>query len=148
MAEYGNNYDFGESPFYKDDDGLPPLQQSRLNLNTDGVASADVVVIPFQNLPSFTEEVTLDEVIVRLKFSWNSAGSCWILDVLDSSGNMLLSGVTLLFGVDLMGKYHTSGLPGGNLFVVDKNMNHTVIGKDDFINGRGLLLVYVLRSSS
>jgi hypothetical protein len=116
---------------------------TRLDLSYSDLDDVDVVVIPFQNLPSFVEEIELDGVPVKLNLTWNSFDECWNLDILNTSDGPIISGVKLTIGYDLVSRYRVAGLPPGKLMVIDPTFKFDDIGYDDFVNKRGLQLVYV-----
>jgi len=64
-----------------------------------------------------TFTVTLSGVIYQLTVQYRAAGGTgWILDVADASGNLLVSGIPLVTGTDLLGQFGYLGF-GGRLWV-------------------------------
>ncbi len=54
-------------------------------------------------------------VQMRLNYQFND-DRCWILDIADADGNLLVCGIPLVTGADLLGQYASLGL-GAKLFV-------------------------------
>ncbi|WP_069705192.1 phage baseplate plug family protein [Burkholderia seminalis] len=64
-----------------------------------------------------TFTITLRGVIYQLTVQYRAAGGTgWILDVADASGNLLVSGIPLVTGTDLLGQFGYLGF-GGSLWV-------------------------------
>lgn len=55
-----------------------------------------------------------------MKLRWNGAASCWMLDIADSTGNPLVSGIPMITGADLLEQYRYLGI-AGQLFVQTDN---------------------------
>jgi hypothetical protein len=52
-----------------------------------------------------TLAVTLGGNQYNLRVLWNSAASCWVLDIYDASNNPVLLGVAIVTGVDLLRQF-------------------------------------------
>ncbi|EBU1222846.1 hypothetical protein CMS32_22630, partial [Salmonella enterica] len=63
--------------------------------------------------------VLLGGTTYTLRIIWRDAAG-WIMDVMDSSGAVLLSGVPLVTGVNLLQQYPQSGIDGELVVVTDK----------------------------
>lgn len=58
--------------------------------------------------------ITLGSVDYRLRLIYRDMpGAGWVLDILDTSGVAILSGVPLVTGVDLLSPYRHLGIGGG-----------------------------------
>lgn len=121
------------------------VKGNRLDLSWTLSDEVNMQVIPFQDLPAFTEEVELDGVPLKLSFVWNASNSAWILDIYNLAGVPVLAGVKVVLGFDLIGRYKRSGLPGGKLIVVDPGQRLDPIEYGDFTGSRGLQLIYLLK---
>lgn len=99
------------------------------------------VIIPMKNLPSFTEEITLDSIPYVLRFDYNSRGEDWYISFYDRDKILLASGIKLLLHYELIADYPDIGLPPGELWVFDSTDNLSNPGRDGFTNER-LSLVY------
>lgn len=65
-----------------------------------------------------SQEVTLDEIRVRVRAIYNGRQDRWLLDLLDIDDVPILAGLRLVPGVDLLAWYrHEARLPPGQLFV-------------------------------
>jgi hypothetical protein len=101
-----------------------------------------MIVIPFKEFPSFTEEITLDNVPYRLSFNWNTRGEFFSL-IFQSREEENLAAIKLVLEYELISNYPDYGLPPGKLYVVDTTDSTDNIGRDDFTNNRALQLIYV-----
>lgn len=59
---------------------------------------------------------TLSGVTYQLTLRWNVRSACWVMDLADSDGNPIRSGVPLVTGCDLFGQFEYLDL--GGAFVV------------------------------
>jgi hypothetical protein len=64
--------------------------------------------------------VTLAGVQYQLRVIWNAINESWTLDISDSSGNAILTGIPLVTGVDLLGQFGYLNF-GGQLIVQSAN---------------------------
>ncbi len=99
--------------------------------------------IPFKNVPSFIEEISLDNSTYKFLFNWNSIASHWTLTVLDQYKNILVAGIRVVLDMDLFEQYVDRNLPRGKLFVVDLSNNYNSISRFDFENERKLKILYI-----
>lgn len=79
----------------------------------------DVYEIPLSSEPQ-SLVVSLSGTAYRLTLVWNPVSSAWVLDIADTSGNAILSGVPLVAGADLLAPVAYLGL-GGALYVQTDN---------------------------
>jgi hypothetical protein len=100
------------------------------------------VQIPFKEAPSFIEQVTLDGSPYQLKIYWNTRSRFWTLAIFDLEDNLLLGGVKLVLGVDVLGGHPQAELPPGEIWVVDRGGGLSDPAYEDFWGDRGLLLLY------
>jgi hypothetical protein len=77
-----------------------------------------MLIIPATSYPNFTEEIVLGEQLLRVSFSWNSRGSFWTVSFRDRDETVLLAGVKLVMGQELVGRYPGIALPSGRWFCV------------------------------
>lgn len=76
--------------------------------------------IPFVNEDGNQEfDITLDEVVYRLRFTYNSRLNKWAMDILNSSGTELLCGILMVLGVDFLAQYVSKSLPSGKMYLVN-----------------------------
>ncbi len=50
-------------------------------------------------------QITLGTVAYNLVLRWNVPNNSWMMDILDDSGNQILSGVPLVTGEDLLSQF-------------------------------------------
>lgn len=53
---------------------------------------------------SQTFSTTLNGTQYQMRVVWR--GSCWFLDLMDSTGTMMIGGIPLITGADLLAQYH------------------------------------------
>lgn len=99
-----------------------------------------MVVVPFSGFASFTEEVTFDNVPLRLTFNWNNRGQFWTVDFRDTDDVLLAAGIKLVIDSELIQDYPDRGLPVGGLSVIDPAGLRERIGRDDL--GTETFIVY------
>tara|TARA_R100001480_G_C4631728_1_gene168022 strand:- start:235 stop:564 length:330 start_codon:yes stop_codon:yes gene_type:complete len=95
-----------------------------------------MITIPFQDSPDFLEEITLENTPYVLRFTFNSRGNFWTMDILDRDENDLINGVRLLLGVEFLRQHPDIGLPLGMMFVIDETGDTTPIQQGDFLSER------------
>jgi hypothetical protein len=100
-----------------------------------------MLVIPVKDYPSYTEEITLDGILYRLSFQWNYRGRHWTIDFYDADGNGLLTGVKIVKGYDLFGRFHNLLLPPGAMFALDEKGSYDRIEAGDLGNTVSLLYI-------
>jgi hypothetical protein len=101
-----------------------------------------MITIPFADFPSFTEEITIDNIPLRFVFRWNSIGNFWVMSIADRDQNPIVSGIKLVVQYEILSRYISILPVSGELYVVDGQGKYDEILQDDFTNGR-LELVYV-----
>lgn len=67
--------------------------------------------IPLSPTPQ-TFGITLNEVDYNLTFRWNQASQSWQLDITDVSNNMIVAGLAVITGADLLGQFAYLGIGG------------------------------------
>jgi len=100
------------------------------------------VEIPFKDLPSFIEEVTLDNTPYVLKFDYNSRVEAWYISFNNREQTPIVTGIKMVLFHELISEYPDRGLPPGELWVFDPTGGQNPPGREDFVNGRLVLLYY------
>ncbi|WP_436286583.1 phage baseplate plug family protein [Robbsia andropogonis] len=67
--------------------------------------------IPLSSKPQ-TLTVSLGGTTYQLTVKWNAVSSCWVLDIADSTGAGIVSGIPMITGADLLGQYAYLGISG------------------------------------
>jgi len=98
-----------------------------------------MIAIPFQDSPSFTEEVTIDGVVYLFEFNWNSRGEFWSMSIYDRDQNPLVLGIRMVIFHELIGQFVDRGLPPGELYVIDPSEDMTELEQDDLLSRAYLL---------
>ena len=71
-----------------------------------------VFEIPLSNAPQIISAI-LGGITYQLTLSYkNVAEGGWVMDIADASGNLLVSGIPLVTGVDLLAPYAYLGIAG------------------------------------
>jgi hypothetical protein len=65
---------------------------------------------------SQTFTISLASVIYKMRVQWRDKAQEWIVDLSDQDDNLLIAGVPLLPGADILGQYPELGV-GGELWV-------------------------------
>lgn len=92
------------------------------------------------DLPHQSFSVQLDGTVFRLRLRYNWRAGHWALDLADSSGAPLISGVAVRLGVDLLAQYADDRLPSGKLFAMNWVAPYQPPGRDNF--GTDVVLIY------
>lgn len=92
-------------------------------------------IIPFKDYSAFVEKVVLDGIPYQLRFWWNTTGEYWTMQMLNLSGTVLLSGIKIVLGIELISSFAWMGLPPGELYAVDTTGELDQIGEDDLSDG-------------
>jgi hypothetical protein len=92
----------------------------------------------------WTQTVDLSKVRYQLYFSWNTRMQSWSMSVMDSDGALLLGGIRLVSGIDLLKNYKASApqLPAGILRILDRHDDPSTaeLTRDNF--GTRFVLTY------
>ncbi len=56
--------------------------------------------------------IALANVTYALKLTWFDASNFWLMDIMDISGNVLIAGVPLVTGANLLAQYASVGIIG------------------------------------
>jgi hypothetical protein len=64
---------------------------------------------------------TLGEATYNFRLTYNVAqDSCWIMDIGDDNGTLLVAGIPLVSGADLLSQYRHLGFSGGLVVTTDR----------------------------
>ncbi len=78
-----------------------------------------MLTIPLRALPSYVQEVTLEDVPYRMVFKWNTRGEYYTVDIQTAEGVLIVAGLKLALNAALLRKHPGRGLPPGELLVID-----------------------------
>jgi len=100
-------------------------------------------LIPFKNLPAFTEEITLDNTPYVFDFIWNSRDSAWGMSILDREQTPLILGITLVINFELITKFsYIENFPQGQMYVVREDGTYDEIEQNELFNGTCSLIYF------
>ena len=91
------------------------------------------------DLDGYSFSIELDAVTYLLRFRYNDRMSVWLMDIADTGGNDVLSGVPLLTNCDLIGRFRSDALPPGRFLAFDTTGNAANAGRNDLGNNVKLL---------
>jgi hypothetical protein len=101
-------------------------------------------LIPLASTPQ-TFSISLNGITYQFTLHWNWVSASWILDIADSTGNPVLSGLPLVTGDDLLEQFDYLNF-GGQLVV---QTNNNVFAVPSFTNlGTQGNLYYVVGAST
>lgn len=89
-----------------------------------------------------SQTVTLDGVVYRMTFTWNTRRLAWDLSIGLSDGTPLVQGVKILPQLDLLGRHRDIRLPKGTLLSVDVQETDVAIRPEKSQLGTKLRLLY------
>ncbi|MBQ8091394.1 MAG: hypothetical protein IJ233_11690 [Pyramidobacter sp.] len=67
-----------------------------------------------------TLTISLGDVEYGLRLRWNDHAGLWILDISDADGNAIVTGISLVTGVDLLEQYQHLSF-GGSLYAYEND---------------------------
>lgn len=76
----------------------------------------------------------LDGSFYLFDFRFNSRATVWMMNIYDENSDIIRSGIPLLLGVDLLGRFQDSRLPPGPLFVMNLKDENVEASRDDLGN--------------
>lgn len=101
----------------------------------------DIQRVPVDSILSNKQFRTeLDAVFYLFDFRFNTRATLWMMNMYDEGGNIILSGIALLLGVDLISRFQDSRLPPGPLFMMNVKNDNIEATRDNF--GEDVLLLY------
>ena len=77
-----------------------------------------MMVLPF-NSKTGSYTLTLGSVVVKMTTKYNYSAECWMIDILDTEDNFILSGLMAVPNVDLLDPYPTESAFLGGLVVAE-----------------------------
>jgi hypothetical protein len=86
--------------------------------------------IPITNPPQ-TFAVDLAGLTYNMAIRWNTIAQVWVLDISDSTGNLLIGGIPLVAGVDLLEQFGYLNF-GGQLWAISTDTPLMPIPFTDF----------------
>ena len=97
-----------------------------------------MITINLANKNDFITEVNLDDEVF-FHFSWNDTIGFWSLTIENAYNDELVSSIVILPNRPLIAPVRRDELPLGELIAV-RDDNLQTIGRDDFINGKAVLI--------
>ena len=97
-------------------------------------------MVPMTNDGSSQRSIMLGSTYVSLVTRWNYTSKCWSLDLIDATSTVLLAGLKLIPGADILTPYTAvKALLGGSLFVYE---HHDEDYKDPEKLGTDVVLIW------
>lgn len=97
------------------------------------------MIVPFQNIASFSQQIVLDNEIFNMTINYNSSFDYWTMDLFDVNNNEIFTNAKLTTGVSIGKRLGKINQPKGD-FVVVFDSGYTP-GRHDF--NQNASLVYV-----
>jgi len=72
-----------------------------------------------QNLPLFSQRITLDGIEYLFQFAWNDREQRWYVSISDINDNPLAMGLKIVANVPLLRRFTNPSLPQGDLIACD-----------------------------
>ena len=95
--------------------------------------------IPLQNFGYYKQTIVLDKVPYVFVLKYNNAYDYYSLDILNIDGVLLIAGLKLVLGVDILTPYVNNLLPQGKLYCIAKNSNIERVSKDNILTDIALI---------
>lgn len=87
---------------------------------------AVILTFPMRNdLPQYSFNITLSGTIFQAQILYNGRMDRWIMNINDSAGNQILSGIPVLIERDLTAQYATLTIPEGTFVAIDNSGQDT-----------------------
>lgn len=105
-----------------------------------------MITIPMINAPYFKFSTVLTENEYLLNFRWNTRAEFWTMDIYDLEEVPIILGIKLVIGYPLLSqRKYLQTCPPGEFWVFDPSLDtlYQEPGRQDFVNDRGVILVYV-----
>ena len=99
-----------------------------------------MIRIPFENYPSFRQEVLLDNTSYILDFNWNSRGQFWSMGIYNVFKEPVVLGIKLVLNYELINQFSAYDIPQGEMYVIDPSGDRGEIEQYDLVNGRCSLI--------
>lgn len=82
----------------------------------------------------------LDRKFYLLDFRYNTRADIWMMNIYDENSAIIITGIALLLGVDLLSIYQDERLPPGPLFLINLRDANIEANRDNF--GTDISLLY------
>lgn len=79
-----------------------------------------VFKIPVQSAQAQSFSIQLAGIVYNMTLKWNTQNGSWVLDIYDQSNDLIIGGIPLITGADLLEQYAYLGL-GGSLVAQTDN---------------------------
>lgn len=100
-----------------------------------------MVKLPLRNdVPAFSFQTDLDGTTYNFKFRYNTRMDRWIFDILTAENETILTGIPVLLGTLLTGRFRDERLPAGDFFAINLQDENAEGGRDDL--GTNVLILY------
>lgn len=101
-----------------------------------------VIKIPINTIDNkkIKQTTTLDGIAYVFEFKFNNRLNKWIMDILTTSNEIIVSGIIMQTNLPLLQNYYHLDIPQGDLFCVDMENENKDAEIDDL--GTRVLLMY------
>lgn len=92
------------------------------------------------DFPNYEIRIELDGVVFNMAFRYNTREGRWFMDIKDASDVMLVAGIKLILGVQLIERFQDIRLPFGSLFMINEDNSTEEPGRSNL--GINALMLY------
>lgn len=92
------------------------------------------------DIPSYEFKTDLENVLYNFSIRWNERMATWIMDIGDEQGVIIVGGIPLLTGINILGPYKNELLPPGLFVVYDETGENRNPTRENF--GVDIKLLY------
>lgn len=101
-----------------------------------------VLALPTFSDPFYSYTITLEGKPYLFEFRYNQRESAWYLDVAEVDGTVLVRGVKLVCGINLLRRFADVRLPPGLLTCIANGADKSTPGLEDLGEDRRVTLTY------
>lgn len=104
-----------------------------------------MITLPMFDTAYFKYSTVLTENEYLLNFKWNTRYEFWTMDIYDLEETAIHLGIKLVIGYPLLSQRALKNdSPPGDFWVIDISIDTLFVepGRNDFVNDRGLELIY------
>jgi len=105
-----------------------------------------MVIIPNLPFSSYTEQVSIENVVYILRFNWNYRQQSWHLDIFNKDHVLLVCGIRIVKGINIIRPYRYLPIPLGEILVGEDGNPYGEIA--DGALGETAFLYYVTEEES
>lgn len=102
--------------------------------------------IPVPSSPFASQTVLLGNTVITMTFKFNTVNNSWYIDLFDSEGVKIKTGIKVIGNQDLTTRYSLENLPDGRLMCLNNKKTPNPVGRNNFGVGEEYELIWVSES--